>query len=265
MNTEKKQAEFNDCVNVLREAILSEKDVNVKVESMWDTSYKIYKPGIVVFNHVDGDRDNYRMFSGGLMISLHRRVMESDKKPILLDSAKSWDFKYLFKNGATVGTGRDSATVISTEKIYAAALAVADILVGIEKAANQELGWKSQKAGVDFYLTKALGLEEAISLMKKLKELPTSFAAGRYSEDNTATGAWYAKKELFESFWQFGKDRRTDLFERRTGIHLPLSNKEMPLLKAEIDRLLEPVVLNLKPTLLGDVIDFGEIRTKINL
>ncbi len=264
MNKKNNQAELSNLLKSLKNVIISEKDVEVEVQKGLGSGFDVFRPGIVVFNYAGGYNENYSMVKGGMSIGLHSRVMESDTEPIIIDSVKSSDFKNLFRNGYTVGNGRDSADIISTEKIYLAALVVADFLSGIEKETNQELGRKSKKAGVDFYLSKIIGLEEATELMQRLKKIPDGSASGLYSKDNiTSAKAWYVNKELIESFWIFGKDRRADLFERRTGVKIPSSNKEMPLLKAEIIRLLTPnntFESNIKSTLIGDVVDFDRIK-----
>lgn len=264
MNKQQQQAEFNHLVSLLKEVLIEEKDQPVVTDGFSGLRYAL--PGVIVYNYAGGYDESFCM-DGGKAIVLHSKVLRSDSEPITLDSVKSSEFKTLFMNGHQVGSGRDSAYVVSTEKIYAAALVVADFLSGIEKAANQELGWKSKKAGVDFYLAKILGLNEATELMNQLKQLTSGSNSGKYSTDNEPSSAWYANKELIESFWIFGKDRRADIFERRTGITIPSSNKEMPLLKAEIDRILTPLPYKQenKSTLLGDVINFDDIKRKIGV
>ncbi len=264
MNNNKKNAEFDEAVKNLRETIIAEKDQLVKIGFLTEE----FRPGIVMYNSAGNYFENFEMGFEGMFLSLHNMVMNSNIEPIKIDSVKSFEFKESFLNDHHFISGGKSVTIASTQKIHEAALVVANILSKVEKEKNREFGRQANKANVDFYLAKTIGLEEAVKLMRKLEELPTSCASGLYSMDNEDNNAWYSEKELIKSFWHFGKERRADLLYGRTGIRIPESNKDMPLLKKEINRLLEPKpgfrAYKPKPILLGNAMDFETIRQKIN-
>lgn len=225
-------AEFNQAILNLREVIISQKDVWVK------TDEGSYTPGFTLFNDAGNFTEHYNMLGGeGRSIGIHSMIMKWDEEPISMDLIKPSDLVDCFKNGYHGNPGRDSYDIISTKKIEEAAQKVAEILKSKSKLENQELGRQCYKAKVDFWLIKTIGLEEAKELMEKLYQTPDGSGSGLYSKDNQEK-AWYSRKELSESFWQFGKDRRSSLFGKRTGIAIPSSNKEMPLLEKEINRIL---------------------------
>lgn len=220
MNTTNLVAEFNKKIKNLREVILSQEKTL----------------GITQYNYAGGYQQ-FHPFFGMKHLGIHSRVIKEDT--ILPETVSPAVFR-LFKNGETGGTGRDSYTVSSTSEIEAAAAEAAEVLVTLNRVKNQDLGRKCRKAQVDFWLAKEVGFEEAKVLMKKIKALADGEGQGLYSQDNPEK-AFYASRELAENFWIFGKDRRAQLFEKRVGVAIPASNKEMPLLKKEIDRVLSPI------------------------